>query len=217
MNIMADIIRGYRHQENGPVGLALTGAAYSMANELGIDEIKPDVDAMAAIADCVGAEMPDGKLPPLLVVARATPVGAPSLHRDTQLPDHQGQRIGGMYHFAHDIDSESTLSTNRDQLVRAAKKFGATALTEVSIVDWRQSTQQHVRAFAAGLVMTDAIKPLDLPPAPSALEGVLGFFQKGLTTDSKELARVSRVDQRPDLPSPFVFKNRTGTIIDLAR
>lgn len=213
---MADIIRGYKHQENGPVSLALTGGAYSMANELGIDEIKPDVDAMAEIAQCVGAEMPGDKLPPLLVVARVTPAGAPTLHRDTQLPDHEGQRTGGMYHFAHDIGSESTLSTNRDQLVRAARVFGATALTEVSIVDWRQSTQAHVRAFAAGLVMGDARKPLDLPPAPSAAQGVFGFIRKGLVTDGKQLAQLNRVDRRPDLPSPFVFKNRTGTVIDLA-
>lgn len=213
---MADLIRGYQHAENGPVGLALTGAAYSMANELGIGEIKPNVDAMAEIADCVGAEMRDGKLPPLLVVARATPASAPSLHRDTQLPDHQGQRIGGMYHFAHDIESESTLSTNRDQLVRAAKKFGATALTEISIADWRLSARDHVRAFAAGLVLGDARKPLDLPPEPNVLEGVFGFFKKGLVTDNQQLAQLNRVNQKPNLPSPFVFKNRTGTIIDLA-
>jgi hypothetical protein len=212
---MADRVLAYRHQENGPVGLALTGAAYSMANELGIGEIKPDVDAMTEIALCVGAEMRDGKLPPMLVVARAMPSG-PSLRRDTELPTHQGQGLSAMYHFAHDIGSESTLSTNRDQLVRAARSFGATALTEVSIFSWRQSTQEHVRAFAAGLVLGDARKPLDLPPAPSAIEGVVGFFKKGLTSDNPQLVRRHRVDQNSNLPSPFVFKNRTGTVIDLA-
>lgn len=212
---MADHVLAYRHQENGPVGLVLTGAAYSMANELGIGEIKPDVDAMAEIADCVGAEMPNGTLPPLLVVARETPAG-PSLRRDTELPAHQGQDLSAMYHFAHDIGSESTLSTNRDQLVRTARSFGATALTEVSIVSWRQSTQEHVRAFAAGLVLGDARKPLDLPPAPNAVGGVIGFFKKGLISDSSQLAQRDRVLQNPNLPSPFIFKNRTGTVIDLA-
>ncbi|HKR82072.1 MAG TPA: hypothetical protein VJR27_03660 [Candidatus Saccharimonadales bacterium] len=213
---MAQSVLAVRGEAGGPVGLALTGAAYSMANELGIDEIRPDITAMAEIADCVGRPMPGDKLPPLLVVARAT-LSGPSLRRDTELPTHEGQGLSAMYHFAYDISSESAHSTNREQLVRAARFVGAKVLTEVSIVDWRQPVADHVKAFAAGLVLSDAQKPLDLPPAPSLLDSVATFFLKGAVIDRRELALLERTTNNPALRSPFIFKDRSGNELELGR
>lgn len=189
-------------RERGPSArIVMTGASFDLAQETGISSIEPDLEAMEHIARSIGFTPLRGRMPPLFIVTRQADTAGEIQWPDDQLPIDTLSPNHARYHIAADLKCNSTLElvAKHEVLAKLARNMSATALTEVSIADWRKETS-HVAEFAAGLLLGQ--RPLELTEPGSlhvpAASGGIEFSGEGT------VQVIDAISQKPqDWPEPF--------------
>jgi hypothetical protein len=185
--------------EGPPVALGMTSASFDSAQRLGVVGIEVDTDAIQYIAREVGYTKPTEALSPLVMVTRESGQSRVVIARwDDRLPFHQGSPNTGRFFIANHLDRQTPSSANRELFVEVARTIGAPALTEVSVANWLDETT-HAGDIATGLLLGQ--RPLDLPPKPSALGKMKGFFK----TETREVDAIKAVRADRSMPKPFII------------
>ena len=188
---------------DGPkIALGMTSASFDSAQREGVTGIEADTEAMTYIARRVGYVLPSGSLSPLVIVTRESSEARSGIsHWDDRLPNHQGDPNTGRFFPANHLDKDTPSSANREIFADAARRIGAPALTEVSVASWEEGVP-HAGDFATGLLLGQ--RPLDLPPKPSLLRAVGGFFD--IKSGALEAIRAVHADR--NMPEPFILTRR---------
>lgn len=157
----------------GEVVMSMTGACFDEAQQLGgVQQITPDKMAMTAIARGIGFIDEDEPLPPLVLFARSGDNARKLIGRwDDRWPQYDDQPMLGRYFSAASISNVSPENGPAREIAAYAKHIGATAISEITVEDWKEGTS-HVKAFAVALLLGQ--RPIVPPAKPSFGKRMLG-------------------------------------------